>query len=66
MTILTFSQSKNDFRVKIKREKADENPRPRKVAKPKAGDTRLEIDDEGFVRESSTATLAGSEIIEID
>lgn len=52
--------------VKVKREKSDENPRPKKASKPSRGDTQLEIDVEGNVRESSTANLDAKEIIEID
>lgn len=52
--------------VKIKREHADDNPRPRKIARPRAGDTQLELDDDGGVREGSTATLPALEVIVLD
>ena len=52
--------------AKVKREQADENPRPRKVSRPNAGDTQLELDDDGRMRERSTATLEGPLVIEID
>lgn len=52
--------------VKVKREKMDENPRPKKAARPSQGDTQLQLDDDGNVREDSTETLAAREIIEID
>lgn len=53
---------------KIKRERKDENPSPRKVSRPSAGDTQLELDDDGSVRESSIATLdrEEQEVIELD
>ena len=65
---LTSFKEYKDNMTKIKREKADDNPRPRKVARPSAGDTQLQIDDDGSVREESTATLAAEEreVIEID
>lgn len=64
--MLTFLKGDRENKAKIKRECADQNPRPRKVSRPSAGDTQLEIDDDGRVRESSTATLGGPEVIEID
>ena len=59
-------QGEKAAQVKIKREQADENPRPRKLARPSPGNTQLELDDDGGVRESSTATLEGPVMIEID
>jgi hypothetical protein len=59
-------QGEKEAQIKVKREQADENPRPRKVSRPSAGDTQLEIDDDGRVRESSTPTIAEREVIEID
>lgn len=61
-------QGLEDTKQKIKRERADNNPRPRKVSRPSAGDTQFEIGDDGSVRESSTATLGRQEheIIELD
>jgi hypothetical protein len=52
--------------MKIKREKAEENARPRKVARPMAGDTQLEVDDEGNTHELSISTLAAREVMEIE
>ena len=54
--------------IKVKRERTDDNPRPRKSARPSAGDALLELDDdgEGF-RDSSTATLPDERVvIELD
>jgi uncharacterized protein with von Willebrand factor type A (vWA) domain len=53
----------------IKREmKEEDNPRPRKVARPSPGDTQLELGDDGSFRERSTSALprAEIEIIELD
>lgn len=46
----------------------DDNPRPRKVSRPSAGDTQLQIDDDGNFREASVATLGREEreVIELD
>ncbi|KAK1057011.1 hypothetical protein LTR74_014470 [Friedmanniomyces endolithicus] len=52
--------------VKVKRERTDENPRPRKVARPSRHSTQLELDEEGGVRESATPTVAEREIIDLD
>lgn len=54
--------------MKIKREKEDNNPRPRKKARPSVGDTQLEIDDDGGFRERSISTLPAveREVIELD
>ncbi|KAK0270073.1 hypothetical protein LTR35_014321 [Friedmanniomyces endolithicus] len=52
--------------VKVKRERTDENPRPRKVARPSRHSTQLELDKEGGVRESATPTLAEREIVDLD
>ncbi|KAK4496758.1 hypothetical protein PRZ48_012741 [Zasmidium cellare] len=62
------AKEQEDTKRKIKRERKDENPRPRKVSRPSNGDTQLELDDEGSFRESSTATLDREEpeIIELD
>lgn len=65
---LSQAQEKEASRVKIKREKADENPRPRKISRPSAGDTQFEIGDDGGFRQASTSTLAPDEkvVIELD
>ncbi|KAK0247167.1 hypothetical protein LTS09_017689 [Friedmanniomyces endolithicus] len=52
--------------VKVKRERTDDNPRRRKVARSSRHSTQLELDEEGGVRESATPTLAEREIIELD
>lgn len=55
--------------VRMKREREDDNPRPRKIARPSAASTLLELDDDdGEFREVSTDTLGRveREIIEID
>jgi hypothetical protein len=54
--------------VKVKRERKDDNPRPRKAARPTTGATLLALDDENGVRELSTATLENEEreVIELD
>ncbi|KAK4909482.1 hypothetical protein LTR49_021761 [Elasticomyces elasticus] len=58
----TYAKEKNATKVNIKqemkRERTDDNPRPRKVARPARSSTVLEFDDDDFVRESSTATFA--------
>lgn len=61
-------QDEQEARIRIKREKREEEPRRRKVARPTSGATQVEIDDNGHLREGSTPTLAGSEIevIELD
>ncbi|KAK3621164.1 hypothetical protein LTR56_022962 [Elasticomyces elasticus] len=50
--------TKVNIKQEMKRERTDDNPRPRKVARPARSSTVLELDDDDFVRESSTATLA--------
>lgn len=52
--------------MKVKRERTDDNPRPRKVSRPTRESTQLELDNDGRVRASSTPTLAEQEIIELD
>ncbi|CZT25421.1 uncharacterized protein RCC_11153 [Ramularia collo-cygni] len=55
--------------VKVKRERADENPRRRKIARPSVGATQLELNEaDGGFREASseTAGRAEVEIVEID
>jgi len=52
--------------VKVKRERTDDNPRRRKVARPSRNSMQLELDEEGGVRESATPTFAEREIIELD
>ncbi|KAI5359904.1 hypothetical protein Slin14017_G094650 [Septoria linicola] len=47
---------------KIKREREDDNPRPRKVRRPAAGGTQLEIDGAGSFRETSVAGPLAREI----
>lgn len=65
--MLTRGQEKEAKAAKIKREKADQNPRPRKIARPSVGSTQLEVRDDGQVRAASTPTLAEErEIIELD
>ncbi len=62
-------QMREESNLKIKRERhEDGNPRPRKIARPRAGDTQLEIDEGGNFREDAESTLdpAGTEVIEID
>ncbi|KAK3109587.1 hypothetical protein LTR53_016998 [Teratosphaeriaceae sp. CCFEE 6253] len=58
----------SDAKVKheIKRERTDDSPRPRKVARPMRDSTQLELDDDGQVRETSTPSNAEREIIELD
>ena len=65
---MTGEQKQNKPKMQIKRKKIDDNPRPRKVSRPSAGDTQLEISDDGDVREGSTSTLAPAEkvVIELD
>ncbi|KAK4549817.1 hypothetical protein LTR36_005118 [Oleoguttula mirabilis] len=60
------ARDEKETKVKIKRERADINPRPRKVARPNANSTQLEVDDNGRVRESSTPTIAEQEVIQLD
>ncbi|KAK4904778.1 hypothetical protein LTR49_025828 [Elasticomyces elasticus] len=50
--------TKVNIKQEVKRERTDDNPRPRKVARPARGFAVLEFDNDDFVRESSTATLA--------
>ncbi|KAK5728206.1 hypothetical protein LTR17_012111 [Elasticomyces elasticus] len=50
--------TKVNIKQEMKRERTDDNPRPRKVARPARSSTVLEFDDDDFVRESSTATFA--------
>lgn len=52
--------------MKIKRERLDENERARKKTRPKAGDTQLELDDDGDFREAFTSTLPKPEVIELE
>lgn len=63
-----YRQKQTESFVKIKRERKDDEDeqRPRKAARPSQGDTQLEVDDDGGVRERSTSTLAAREVIEID
>ncbi|TKA68034.1 hypothetical protein B0A55_08372 [Friedmanniomyces simplex] len=61
-----LKEQKGGADVKIKRERTDENPRPRKVARPTRNSTQLELDDDGGVRESSTPSVVPREIIELD
>ncbi|KAF2160292.1 hypothetical protein M409DRAFT_29147 [Zasmidium cellare ATCC 36951] len=62
------ARGQEDTKPKIKRERADENPRPRKVSRPSAGDVQLELNDEGNFQQSSTASLGRKEqeVIELD
>ena len=66
--MLTGEQKQNKPKIQIKREKIDDNSRPRKVSRPSVGDTQLEMSDDGDVREGSTSTLAPAErvVIELD
>jgi hypothetical protein len=51
-------QAAQEVTVKIKRERQDDDPRPRKVARLSAGAKHLEIDEtSGNFREASVATL---------
>ena len=61
-----MSQDEREDRVKIKREHADGNPRPRKVARPGAKSTQLKVDDNGRVRASSTPAVSEQVVIELD
>lgn len=65
---LTRTQAAKEMALKVKRERQDDNPRPRKAARPSAGASQLEIDDDGDFQESSTAPwgFVEHEIIEID
>lgn len=57
----------NEAMIKIKRERADDNPRPRKASRPSHGSAQFEIDDDGRVRASSTPTVkVESEVIELE
>ncbi|EME38589.1 hypothetical protein DOTSEDRAFT_29615 [Dothistroma septosporum NZE10] len=55
---------------KIERERADAdgNPRPRKIARPQAGDTLLAINDAGDFSQASTDSLGRNEkeVVELD
>ncbi|KAK5688944.1 hypothetical protein LTS10_000924 [Elasticomyces elasticus] len=57
--------AKVNIKQEMKRERTDDNPRPRKVARPARSPTVLEFDDEDFVRESSTATFAPAPQLEV-
>ncbi|KAK4891814.1 hypothetical protein LTR27_009666 [Elasticomyces elasticus] len=58
--------SQAEVKREIKRERTDDNPRPRKVARPNRASTVLEFDDDNSVRESSTATFApGPEVVDL-
>ena len=59
-------QAEREAAIKIKREHADANPRPHKIAKPTRDSTQLEVDDGGAVRQSSTPTANEKEVIELD
>ena len=66
-SLLTIFQAHKDAQIKIKRERAeDESTFARKVGVPSQGDTQMEIDDDGEVREESTVNLAAREIVELD
>ncbi|KAK4951596.1 hypothetical protein LTR10_010573 [Elasticomyces elasticus] len=55
-----------NIKQEIKRERTDDNPRPRKVARPNRASTVLEFDVDNSVRESSTATFAPrSEVVDL-
>ena len=61
------SQQGQQTAPKIKREHTEDSPRRRKVARPHAGDTQLELDDSGsFHDRSETLPPVEREIIEID
>ncbi|KAK5127456.1 hypothetical protein LTR85_006795 [Meristemomyces frigidus] len=60
------ARDEKQAKIKIKRERADENARPRKVARPNANSTQLEFDDDGGVRASSTPTIAEQVVIVLD
>ena len=54
--------------MKIKREHEEDEPRPRKVARPNASSTQLEFDESGNVvdRATSSAAVAEPEVIVLD
>ncbi|KAK5732484.1 hypothetical protein LTS12_027117 [Elasticomyces elasticus] len=56
---------KVNIKQEMKRQRTDDNPRPRKVARPARSFTVLEFDDDDFVRESSNATLAQAPQVEV-
>ena len=61
-------QKHRDDQIKIKREKVEEDSRRRKIARPRASDTQLELDGDGNFREGSASNLAVAEpeVIELD
>lgn len=55
--------------MKVKQERSDDNPRPRKVARPSGDSTQLEIDETGNGFQEASVDTVGRvepEIIEID
>lgn len=65
--MLTSWQSQNDSTAKIKRERVETSPRPRKMPRQHTGATQLEVDDDGNVRESATPMVVKTkvEVIEL-
>lgn len=60
-------QDERESKVKIKREARDDEPRRRRVARPREGSEVLEDDGEGgFRRNSTPMARATSEVIELD
>lgn len=60
-------QDERESKVKIKREAHEDEPRRRRVARPREGSEVLEEDGEGGFRRSSTPIVrATSEVIELD
>lgn len=45
--VLTAYQAQNDSKNKVKRERSNDHPRPRKAALPKVNSTQLELDGDG-------------------
>lgn len=58
--VLTLVQDEQESKIKIKREKveADERSKRRKIARPNASSTVLEMDERGGFRAASTPTVA--------
>lgn len=63
-----MSKDEQESKIRVKREaQEEEGPRRRKVARPLAGSTQLQIDDEGRIGASPAARVtAEPEVIELD
>lgn len=59
-------QEKNDAKPYIKNDPTDDNPKPRKKARPNAGATMLEINDDGTFHESTVPADATGDGIVLD